>query len=89
MNEKGKLVLAGFSQGCGMSLHSYYELPHVIDYVIGAAGYLFPFSKYSAEKTKGNIKIIYGLNDDLRPWEYTKVTYEKKFEEGKDIILLH
>ena len=45
---------------------------------------MFPFSKY--QKTEGIIRIIYGKADNLRPWEYVKVTFEKKFEE--EVVLL-
>ena len=60
------MVLMGFSQGCGMSLHAFYELPKIIDYVIGISGYLFPFSKYTSSYNR--LKIIYGDSDRLRPW---------------------
>ena len=45
---------------------------------------MFPFSKF--EKTEGIIRIIHGKTDKLRPWEYVKVTYEKKIEE--EVVLL-
>ena len=32
--------MAGFSQGCGMSIHSLYSRPDLIDGAIGIAGYL-------------------------------------------------
>ncbi len=38
--EKGLIVVAGFSQGCGMSLHCFYECDKV-DCALGIAGYLF------------------------------------------------
>jgi hypothetical protein len=48
--------------------------------------YLFPFTKFQPELVP-RIRIIYGNNDNLRPWEFVKVTYDKKIPE-KCITLL-
>jgi predicted esterase len=34
----GKLIVAGFSQGCGMSIHCLYSRPDLVDAAIGIAG---------------------------------------------------
>ena len=84
-NPSGKLIIAGFSQGCGMSLHSFFSEKEKIDAVIGIAGYLFPFTPF--EKTERFHRILYGKTDKLRPWEYVKVTYENKIDMDKFSLL--
>jgi hypothetical protein len=39
--------------------------------------YMFSITKFDPESKKP-IKIIYGKNDKVRPWEFTKITYEGK-----------
>jgi hypothetical protein len=39
--------------------------------------YLFPITNFDKELLKKK-RIIYGNSDNLRPWEYTKITYEGK-----------
>ena len=34
----GKLIVAGFSQGCGMSIHCLFSRPDLVDGAIGIAG---------------------------------------------------
>jgi predicted esterase len=63
---KGQLIVAGFSQGCGMALHCLYHSQNV-DAVLGIAGYLFPITKFDPN-LKNKKRIIYGLADKLRPW---------------------
>lgn len=46
----GKLIVSGFSQGCGMSLHCMYKEPKKVDGVLGIGGYLFPFSPFDPSK---------------------------------------
>ena len=70
-----------------MSLHAFFEMPDQIDFVIGVGGYLFPFSKFQPT-ADGRVRVMHGLSDTLRPWEYVKTTYEKKLEVGREIILL-
>jgi len=36
----GKLIVSGFSQGCGMSLHCLYTTPDLVDAALGISGYL-------------------------------------------------
>lgn len=38
---------------------------------------MFSITKFDPESKKP-IKIIYGKNDKVRPWEFTKITYEGK-----------
>lgn len=44
--------------------------------------YLFPITKFDPT-ISNHVSIIYGLADDLRPWELTKVTYEGKIKLTK------
>ena len=60
-----------------MSLHCLYSLPQLVDAAIGISGYLFPFTPFDPS-LKNPAHIIYGLADDLRPWETTKVVYKGK-----------
>ena len=64
-----------------MSLHAFYEMPHKIDYVIGVAGHLFPFSRF--KPTENKVRIIHGLLDEKRSWEYAKIVFENKMDVGK------
>ncbi len=63
-----------------MSLHCLYSLADMVDAAIGISGYLFPFTPFDSKLNKP-VHVIYGLADDLRPWEYTKVVYEGKIGE--------
>lgn len=81
----GRLIISGFSQGCGMSLHCLYSLPELIDGAIGISGYLFPITPFFYPSNP--VHIIYGLSDALRPWEYTKVTYEGKISHDKITLI--
>ena len=49
--------------------------------MIAVSGYLFPFTPHAP--TDRPLRIIYGKIDDIRPWEYVKVTYEGKIGEEK------
>jgi len=44
-NDKGLLIVAGFSQGCGMSLHCLYET-HKVDCVLGISGYFYVIYRF-------------------------------------------
>lgn len=48
--------------------------------------YFFPITKYDP-KVKNPLYLIYGLEDDLRPWELTKVTYYGRMSEKQMIFL--
>lgn len=61
-NKKGRLIVAGFSQGCGMSLHCLSNSRDKIDAALGIAGYLFPITKMDVDLSK-RVRIINGLND--------------------------
>ena len=38
---------------------------------------MFEITKFDPNINKP-LRLIYGLNDKVRPWEYTRVTYEGK-----------
>ena len=43
---------------------------------------MFPFTKFDP-KSKKLLKLIYGKNDKVRPWQFTKITYEGKIPEDR------
>jgi predicted esterase len=72
--EYHQLLVAGFSQGCGMSFHLACLLPPLRG-ALGVAGYLFevtPFAK------KCELVLVYGDSDSTRPWQYAGKSYEGK-----------
>jgi predicted esterase len=72
----GKLFIAGFSQGCNMSLYSFFSCRDKIDAVIGISGFLFPIVPFWP--TDRYHHVLYGTEDKLRPWEYGKHTFYGK-----------
>jgi hypothetical protein len=44
--------------------------------VIAHAGYMFPMTEY--EKNKFPLKIYHGTTDKTRPFEFIKISYERK-----------
>ncbi|EGR31157.1 phospholipase carboxylesterase family protein, putative [Ichthyophthirius multifiliis] len=75
-NDYQKLFIGGFSQGCGMSIYTAFRLPFNIGGVIGIAGYYFEITSYD---NKRDIKMLiaHGNNDQIRPWEQVKISYDK------------
>ena len=65
-----------------MSIHCLYKRPELVDAAIGIAGYFFPITPYDP-KVKNPLHVIYGLQDDLRPWNHTKVTYYGRLGENQ------
>ncbi len=43
---------------------------------------MFPITKFDPQSNKP-IRVIYGKNDKVRPWDFTKITYEGKIPEDK------
>ena len=58
--------MSGFSQGCALALHTFYEMAEKVDYVIGIGGSMFPFTKF--RETEQRVRVIHGKTDSLRPW---------------------
>lgn len=59
-----------------MALHCLYSTKIDFAGCVGVSGYLFPITPFNNLSTFK--RIIYGLADPLRPWEYVKVTYHDK-----------
>ena len=49
------IVLAGFSQGCAMVLHTGLRLAHTLAGIIGLSGYLPLAERFAAERHKANV----------------------------------
>ena len=81
-----RIFIGGFSQGCGMSLHCFYETKIQWAGAIGVSGYLFPITSFD-QSIQIPKRIVYGDQDDLRPWEIVKVTYQNKISE-EDIVMV-
>ena len=65
-----------------MSLHCFFSLPSMIDFCVGISGFLFPFTPFNEYDSK-RLQIIYGLADDYRPWNHSKLTYEGKLQSNR------
>lgn len=50
-----RIVLAGFSQGCAMVLHTGLRLEHTLAGIIGLSGYLPLAERFAAERHKANV----------------------------------
>ncbi len=50
-----RIVLAGFSQGCAMVLHTGLRLEHTLAGIIGLSGYLPLAERFAAERNKVNV----------------------------------
>jgi phospholipase/carboxylesterase len=49
-----RMVLAGFSQGCAMALHTGLRFPHTLAGIMALSGYLPLADQFSAERTAAN-----------------------------------
>jgi len=50
----GRIVLAGFSQGCAMALHTGLRLPHRLAGIMALSGYLPLADRFAAERNAAN-----------------------------------
>ncbi|EAR83799.1 phospholipase/carboxylesterase family protein (macronuclear) [Tetrahymena thermophila SB210] len=84
-NDYKKIFLSGFSQGCGMSIYTAYNLEHDVGGVIGLGGYYLLITNYNKER---NIPIlnVHGLKDEKRLWSEVKQSYDKF--QGSDKVIL-
>jgi phospholipase/carboxylesterase len=64
-----RIVLAGFSQGCAMVLHTGLRLEHTLAGIIGLSGYLPLAERFAAERHQANahtpIFLAHGTQDPL------------------------
>lgn len=82
-----KVFLAGFSQGCAMTLNVGTSLPQKLGGIVGIAGYYFEISPDLQDDR--NILIIHGKSDPLRPWETVEPGYKRlKDKENVKFVLV-
>ncbi|KAL4468142.1 hypothetical protein ABPG72_019146 [Tetrahymena utriculariae] len=84
-NDNKKIFLSGFSQGCGMSIYTAFNLEHDVGGVIGLGDYYLLITNYNKER---NIPIlnVHGLKDDKRLWNEVKKSNDKF--QGSDKVIL-
>lgn len=77
-----RIVLAGFSQGCAMALHTGLRLPHRLAGIMALSGYLPLASQFAAERHTANAKtpvfMAHGTQDP--------VVVLKRGEESRDAL---
>ena len=77
-----RIVLAGFSQGCAMALHTALRLPHAIAGVMALSGYLPLADRAASERQSANahtpIFMAHGTQDP--------VVVLQRAEESRDIL---
>jgi phospholipase/carboxylesterase len=71
-----RIVLAGFSQGCVMTLHTGLRYPHRLGGLICLSGYLSLADKLAAEKSAASmdtpIFMVHGKGDPVIPIQYSE-----------------
>lgn len=60
-----RVIIGGFSQGCGMSLHTGLEYEKPLGGIIGYSGYLFPITKINEANERTPIFLSHGLSDQM------------------------
>lgn len=81
-----KVVLAGFSQGCMMSLYTSLRLDEPLAAVIGWSGMLLGEDKLDDElKSRPKIQLWHGDQDDVVPPQMTGVAEEILKKHGLDV----
>src|SRR5690606_13767430 len=92
-NERGipteRIVLAGFSQGCAMSLQTGLRYPEKLAGIIGLSGYLPLASLAPAERHEANagtpILLAHGTMDPVVAYERGQATLEALTAMGCDV----
>lgn len=92
-NERGipteKIVLAGFSQGCAMTLQAGLRLEQKLAGLIGLSGYLPLASLIGAERHAANhdtpIFLAHGTMDPVVAFPRAQATHQKLVELGYDV----
>jgi phospholipase/carboxylesterase len=78
-----RIVLAGFSQGAAMALHTALRLPHKLAGIIALSGYLPLADRLAIERTHANLLtpvfMAHGLQDG--------VVLPRRGEEARDLLL--
>lgn len=77
-----KILLAGFSQGCAMALHTGLRLPHRLAGILGLSGYLPLADKLAAEAHPANaatpLLLMHGEFDPVVPIQ--------RAEQGRELL---
>lgn len=75
-----RLVLAGFSQGCAMALHTGLRFHQTLGGIIGLSGYLPVEATLSSEAAAANLQtpilLAHGTQDPVVPYAMGKGSYE-------------
>jgi phospholipase/carboxylesterase len=78
-----RIVLAGFSQGAAMTLHTAVRLPYRLAGIIALSGYLPLADRFAQERTAANLHtpvfMAHGLHDG--------VVLPRRGEEARDLLL--
>lgn len=80
------VILAGFSQGCGMALHVGLQYEEPLGAVIGWSGYLFPITKVSEANANTPVFIGHGDQDPKVPFGKAMETYERLDEKKHQVV---
>jgi phospholipase/carboxylesterase len=83
-----RIVLAGFSQGCAMTLHTGPRLPEKLAGLIGLSGYLPLAGQFEAERQAANARtpifLAHGLFDPVVALARGEASRDKLLELGYD-----
>ena len=75
--ESKKVILAGFSQGCAMALHTGLEFDKPLGGIIGWSGYLLPITKINVANVNTPIFLANGLKDPTVPFMLADLSYKR------------
>ncbi len=77
-----RIVLAGFSQGCAMALHTGLRLPHRLAGIMALSGYLPLADRFASERHSANAKTpIFMAHGSMDP-----VVIPKRGEDSRDAL---
>lgn len=83
------IVLAGFSQGCAMTLHTGLRLSETLAGMVALSGYLPIADSVACEQHAANaatpIFMAHGLNDSVVPLEHAQASRERLQTMGHDV----
>ena len=81
-----QIILAGFSQGCAIALHTGLRLQHSLGGIVALSGYLAIPEKMATEKTEANqntpIFMAHGTYDPVVPYQLGHDSHEKLKQLG-------
>jgi len=80
-----KIVLAGFSQGGAMALHSALRFPHNLAGILALSTYLPLYDSLAAECAQHkeiNMMMMHGEYDTVVPFSFAQLSKQRLFESG-------